>query len=74
MIEFIVITKIALVISIGIAIAKGAEIIISPILGVLLGVLYHKAYFQDEEVTDYTLQVSLLFVVITVKWEVYDTV
>ena len=74
MIQFIVLTVIALIVTLVLAVSKGADIIISPIMGVLLGGLYDKAYYEDENVTDHTLQVSLLFIVFTVKWETYDTV
>ena len=74
MMEFIVLTVIALVVSLMLAVSKGADIVVSPIMGVLLGALYDRAYYEDEEVLDHTLQVSLFFVVFTIKWETYDTV
>jgi len=74
MIEFFTLTFITLVVTFLLAAYKGVDLIISPIMGVLLGGLYDKTYYEDEEVTDHTLQVSLLFLLFTIKWEVYDAV
>ena len=74
MIEFFILTFVSLIFAFLLAAYKGADLIISPIMGVLLGGLYDRTYYEDEEVTDHTLQVSLLFIVFTVKWETYDTV
>jgi 5'-deoxynucleotidase YfbR-like HD superfamily hydrolase len=38
----------------------------------LLGVLYDREYYEDENVIDHTFQIALICVVITFKWETYS--
>lgn len=45
---------------------KNAEIILSPIVGIMFGFLYHKEQFEEEN--EYTLQCVLCVISITVIW------
>lgn len=45
---------------------KNAEIILSPIVGIMFGFLYHKEQFEEEN--EYTLQCVLCIISITVIW------
>ena len=45
---------------------KGSELQVSLVKGALVGVNYDEAYYEDEQETDYTLQVGLLFVLFTI--------
>jgi hypothetical protein len=45
---------------------KGADIIISPIKGIMFGFLYHKEQYEEED--EYTLQSLLGVISITVVW------
>ena len=45
---------------------KGAEIILSPIIGIVFGFLYNKEQFEEED--EYTLQCALGVISITVIW------
>ena len=45
---------------------KNAEIILSPIVGIMFGFLYHKEQFEQEN--EYTLQCVLCVISITVIW------
>lgn len=48
-----------------------AEIIISPMVGFMIGALSHKETYIDDntEITEYTLQVALGILSVTVLWE-----
>jgi hypothetical protein len=46
------------------------ELIISPIMGVMLGSLYDRE--QDENQVYHTVQVVLLFVAFTFTWQTYE--
>ena len=45
---------------------KGADIIISPIKGIMFGFLYHKEQYEEED--EYTLQCLLGVISINVIW------
>jgi uncharacterized membrane protein YkgB len=47
-----------------------AELIISPIMGVMLGSLYDRE--QDENQVYHTVQVLMLFVAFTFTWQTYE--
>jgi hypothetical protein len=46
------------------------ELIISPIMGVMLGSLYDRE--QDENQVYHTVQVLMLFVAFTFTWQTYE--
>lgn len=46
---------------------KGAEIILSPITGIMFGFLYHKEEYEDED--EYTLQCLLGVISVNVIWK-----
>ena len=48
---------------------KGAELQLSIVKGALVGVSYDAQYSEEDSITDYTLQVGLLFVLFTLTWE-----
>jgi hypothetical protein len=45
------------------------EVIIAPIVGIAFAALYSSVDYEDEGVTEYTLQCCILFVSISVKWD-----
>jgi len=45
---------------------KGADIMISPIKGIMFGFLYHKEQYEEED--EYTLQCVIFIISITVVW------
>lgn len=45
---------------------KKAEIILSPIMGIMFGFLYHKEQYEDED--EYTLQCLIGIISINVIW------
>lgn len=45
---------------------KKADIILSPIIGIMFGFLYHKEQYEDED--EYTLQCVIGVISITVIW------
>jgi hypothetical protein len=53
----------------GFAVWKEADVIIAGTYSLMLGFLYDKAEYEDENVTDHTFQIALLCVIITFKWE-----
>jgi hypothetical protein len=48
------------------------ELIISFSKSFLIGVLYDKAYIEDEEIYENTAQYSLVFILITLIWYTKD--
>jgi hypothetical protein len=46
---------------------KGAEIILSPITGIMFGFLYHKEEYENED--EYTLQCLLGVISVNVIWK-----
>jgi hypothetical protein len=46
---------------------KNADIIIAPIMGFMVGVLYNKEYFEDGT-CDTTLQCAVGFITLSVVW------
>lgn len=48
---------------------NNAEIHIAPILGFAFAALYSSANFEDEEITEYTLQCCIFIVSLTVIWQ-----
>ena len=67
----IIITTVLLALSLFAApyILTGSELHISVVKGALVGVNYDAQYSEEDEVTDYTLQVGLIFVLFTLTWE-----
>jgi len=67
----IIITIVGLALSLFVApyVVKGAELQISVVKGALVGVNYDAQYSEEDEITDYTLQVGLIFVLFTLTWE-----
>jgi uncharacterized membrane protein len=53
----------------GFAVWKQAEVIIAGTYSLLVGLLYDRQEYDDEDVIDHTLQIALIFIVITFKWE-----
>ncbi len=53
----------------GFAVWKQAEVIIAGTYSILVGLLYDRQEYDDEDVIDHTLQIALIFIVITFKWE-----
>ena len=53
----------------GFAVWKQAEVIITGTYSILVGLLYDRQEYDDEDVIDHTLQIALIFIVITFKWE-----
>ena len=51
------------------AVWKQAEVIIAGTYSLLVGLLYDRQEYDDEDVIDHTLQIALIFIVITFKWE-----
>lgn len=49
-------------------IMEGAELQVSIVKGALFGVNYDQSVYEEENETDYTLQVSLIFVLFTLTW------
>lgn len=49
-------------------IIAGSELQVSLVKGALVGVNYDQTYFEDEDESDFTLQVGLLFVLFTLTW------
>ncbi len=49
-------------------IVQGSELQVSLVKGALIGVNYDQSYFEEEDETDYTLQVGLLFALFTLTW------
>lgn len=47
---------------------EGAELQVSVVKGALVGVNYDQAVYEEENETDYTLQVGLIFVLFTLTW------
>lgn len=45
---------------------KKADVILSPIIGIMFGFLYHKEQYEDED--EYTLQCVIGVISITVVW------
>lgn len=66
MIQFITLTLIAFLVQMVISRVYNAQIVIAPVMGFLLGTLYHKEDFGDE--IEHTLQVSLMWIVITITF------
>jgi cbb3-type cytochrome oxidase subunit 1 len=56
----------------GFAVWKEAEIIVAGTYSFLLGVLYDREYYEDDNVIDHTFQIALICIVITFKWETYS--
>ena len=50
-------------------IIKGSELQVSIVKGALVGVNFDSQYFEEDSVTDYTLQVGLGLVLFTLTWE-----
>ena len=48
---------------------NNAEIMVAPILGVVLGALYSKQAYEEEESVEHTLQCCIFFISLTVVWE-----
>ena len=53
----------------GFAVWKEADVIIAGTYSLMLGFLYDRAEYDDDEVIDHTFQIALLCIVITLKWE-----
>lgn len=53
----------------GFIVWKEADVIIAGTYSLMLGFLYDRAEYDDDEVIDHTFQVALLCIVITLKWE-----
>lgn len=53
----------------GFAVWKQADVIIAGTYSILVGLLYDRQEYDDEDVIDHTLQIALIFIVITFKWE-----
>jgi hypothetical protein len=47
---------------------QGSELQVSIVKGFLLGVNYDETLIEEENETDYTLQVGLVFVLFTLTW------
>lgn len=47
---------------------EGAELQVSVVKGALVGVNYDQTVYEEENETDYTLQVGLVFVLFTLTW------
>jgi Fe-S cluster assembly iron-binding protein IscA len=47
---------------------EGAELQVSVVKGALVGVNYDQTVYEEENETDYTLQVGLIFVLFTLTW------
>lgn len=67
-ITLITITVLALSLFAAPYLIKGSELQVSLVKGLLVGVNYDEAYFEEEAETDITLQVSLFFVLFTLTW------
>ena len=67
----IIITIVGLALSLFIApyVIKGAELQISLLQGLLVGVNLDNQYDEEDDITDYTLQVGLGLVLFTLTWE-----
>lgn len=57
-----------------IGITVGAEIIISPIKGFVIGALVHNETFEEDnkEITEYTLQCLLGIISVNVIWQTHN--
>ena len=67
----IIITIVALALSLFAApyIIADSELKISLLKGVLVGANLDAQFYEDENITDYTLQVGLGFILFTLTWE-----
>ena len=48
---------------------NNGEIRLAPLVGIMVGALWSKMEIEDEKVTEYWLQVCIVFISITVIWE-----
>jgi ABC-type branched-subunit amino acid transport system permease subunit len=48
---------------------NNGEIRLAPLVGIMVGALWSKMEIEDEEVTEYWLQICIVFISITVIWE-----
>ncbi len=51
------------------AINKQATFIVSLVKGVMVGALYNKDEWEDEQITEHTIQFCFVFITITIIWE-----
>jgi hypothetical protein len=67
---FTIITLVVLALSLFAApyLIQGSELQVSIVKGFLLGVNYDETLIDEENETDYTLQVGLVFVLFTLTW------
>jgi hypothetical protein len=56
----------------GFAVWKQAEVIIAGTYSLLVGLLYDRQEYEDDKIIDHTLQIALICIVITFKWETYS--
>ena len=46
----------------------GADVLVQPIIGMMLGALYSKEKFEEENLVQHTLQCCIGFISLTVIW------
>jgi hypothetical protein len=51
------------------AVTKNATFIVSLVKGFMFGALYNKDEYQEDEVTEHTIQFCFMFITITMIWE-----